>query len=1018
MRLKSLLIAAFLSCLLIQTGYAQWGTITERITVDPEDTGTARWIKLTFLNSAGGSNQLDDNFAGTYFKINLDLDGDGDPSNDPPGTNYVITGDSIKTHWNSSDGKNDSHIYLPIRGTHHTNIRPRVKLTSSGALRIGTGVFRYPIAVDTDFYKCTDGIKPKIYRAYYYDDGSGHTVPNANAPAGNRTAFDGYVDRIDLIWSEAMNPAITDIPAGLFSGLGVTIHSVEGTGQWYDDYGTSTNYRRLTLFVTSTQPNTGVAMNITYNKPETEAQQLKAYNAYSEAGLRYAADTQTAVVIDKAAPAVVEAKTVRAYGKRRQPLANALLSRRVQVTFSEVIDRTTLALGDTSLSFEMQAFPGVIQGIDSIAHPANGNSQVFEFALDSIFVAENDTGIVQYSAANRVADTQGNYNGNFMALVPPWPPTDPAIPLGPVVPVKDGINPNILMVETHDAIVVPAPPPVVKRSPQNERILGAAADELASGGANGWGFLDYVDVTFDHAMDSTRKSTDGFVVEGSGIAGLQPLGSWVDLYTFRIPLIATTSKIPNTGVIPLVSYNNPFGTAGSMDAMRHGYTENIVNSDTTEAPSNPNNYNRLWILDKAGPAIVLSYTAGKRKIRITLSEKIDLSYPFTAAWPLRAGAPYTLPTNQKFQWFVKSTPANIASVSGTTIFFTGLDTPPSDDVFYLNHDGAAWTKNDSGAINFLNPDIVRDLAGNGNDQWDDDTSLAAHSMQRTGSDIKIRRDNIAPNLIMLETVDLDRNGRIDHYRFVFDDTSAVYPKTSFDKANWTINSFYLRNKKPIVGLNESMFGIVGGDTLEVYLRFEEIPTDTLLNRPYFGDTGDKPDVIVGPGKGFADWAGNAMRELKLLEFVPETDGAGPAIVGAKSISTTGVEALLSEDLHDGTVDRDDFELKMGGDFPLTTVIPLFKVQEFAPESGGKQGRVVLTARDQYYWLPETIGEVRFAYTGAVQDQPISQAVLNGNDQVHAISVNDRIANHFSIDLLYPGNPVAGVPFQIRITARD
>jgi hypothetical protein len=90
---------------------------------------------------------------------------------------------------------------------------------------------------------------------------------------------------------------------------------------------------------------------------------------------------------------------------------------------------------------------------------------MFEFVLDSIFVTENDTGLVQFSAAKRLADTQGNYNGNFTALRPPNPPTDPAIRLGPVVPVKDGINPNILLVQTRDAILIWGPPPSAEKIP-------------------------------------------------------------------------------------------------------------------------------------------------------------------------------------------------------------------------------------------------------------------------------------------------------------------------------------------------------------------------------------------------------------------------------------------------------------------------------------------------------------------------------------------------------------------------
>ncbi len=129
----------------------------------------------------------------------------------------------------------------------------------------------------------------------------------------------------------------------------------------------------------------------------------------------------------------------------------------------------------------------------------------------------------------------------------------------------------------------------------------------------------------------------------------------------------------------------------------------LLFSDIYEYPGNPNCYNAVDILDKAGPAIVLSYTAGTNKIRITMSELVDLTYPFADAWPLRSGLPYTLPANQKFQWYVKSSRPTSLRFPVFRSISRGFNSEPYDDVFYLNHNSSAWTKDDDGAINFIVP---------------------------------------------------------------------------------------------------------------------------------------------------------------------------------------------------------------------------------------------------------------------------------------------------------------------------
>ncbi len=1001
MRLKPLLLTTLIVLICSGLSFAQLGTITTRATTDPMDTGYARWIKLAILNSGGGQNVLNDDFTGTSFLVDLNVDGDDDETTNTPGTRYIIRGDSIETHYTSSGGRGDSLIYLPIRGSYATNLKPRVKLVTAGALRVGVSPFWHSIELDNHFFKCTDGIKPKIRRAYYYDDGSGHSEAAEGDP-GNETPYDGYLDRVDIIWSEPMDPSITTIPEGMFTGLGASISGVESESAWYEDVYVPyyDNHTRLTIWLTSISPNTGIEMDLSYNPPSSAADSIRADIPYDETNQRYAAEEQTLRVMDRAGPAIISAHTTRIHDMRRQPLPQALVSKRVWITFSEMVNRSTFAGDDTTLTFYMSGDPGIAQGIQTIHYPDRGNAQSFEVELDSAFVTENDTGTVQFSRADMLDDINGNGNGVSIAAEPPTRVTDPTVRRGPIIPVLDGIYPNIIRVLTRDV---------------------ALPEEQETGGANGWGYLDYVDVIFDHVMNTDRLSTEGFDITGPGIVNIGSEGEWLDNTTFRIPLAADGQRTPNTGILPQISYNNPMGPQGHLDQVNGGFAADLYQSDRILSE---NNYRIVEVLDRAGPAIIRSYTAGKRKIRLTLSEKIRVNWPSPSYWPTTEGTAYILPSSrQKFQWYVKTPGTDVGSAPGNGIYFTSLDPSGYDNIFYLHHTAEEWTRNDSGAVNFLHSSVVVDSVGNENDQYDEDLSLNYETMEETLSDVKIQKDDIAPNLVSIETVDINKNGRLDHLRFVFDDTSAVYPKTSFNSEYWQVLSYYLQGYRTILGLNEDLFVIRGSDTLGVYLQIQEAGTAKLNTTDYFGDTGDVPDVVVEAGRGFADWAGNVMAPLP-IGLNKEKDKAGPAIVGAKTISTTRVEALVSEDLKNSTVQKEDFNLIMGGGVPILTTVPLLKVTEKAPnEENGTQGRVILQGIDQFYWLPETEGQVSFADYGVVFDDvsdnstPVAE-VDNSNWQTRAIAVNDRIANHFDIALKLPGNPVRGVPFQIEVIALD
>ncbi|HOZ20996.1 MAG TPA: hypothetical protein PLO28_04385, partial [bacterium] len=54
--------------------------ILRRETADPLLTGTASWIKVEFSVAGGSRTYLNDNFTGTEFRVDLNVDGDDNPS--------------------------------------------------------------------------------------------------------------------------------------------------------------------------------------------------------------------------------------------------------------------------------------------------------------------------------------------------------------------------------------------------------------------------------------------------------------------------------------------------------------------------------------------------------------------------------------------------------------------------------------------------------------------------------------------------------------------------------------------------------------------------------------------------------------------------------------------------------------------------------------------------------------------------------------------------------------------------
>jgi len=981
--------------ILAGAAHSQEGSIASRETADnylsdvnPNPSGYAKWVRIDVQGSIlpGGVTAvgLNDQFQGVQFKVDLNIDEDDNPATLPNDVFFARGEDSMMLSSRPGEpGSNDLSFYIKLKrpdgGTPYpdgvgwdTDLRPRIQMTNSGELKIvysdGSAYF---IQIESDLFPVRDGITPAIRTAAFYDDGSGATAAEEGLHSGNTLACDGFVDRVDLYWSEPMQPANTGIDMLLFPDLGPTVYDLEGIGTWAKWRGAQDNrdstWRVFTLPLISELPNTGIfveydstGMPAVISYDPTGANINDKFREADTSQNQYYAEKHKQVLADSAGPAVVHARTIRDYD--RQPIAAALQDKEILVQFSEWVRRSSIDDAD----FYVETDAAAPNPITRLVRPAARDTNIYVFELTADFLSENETGKIVLVAADTLSDMVIPPNRN---CVPP----DTTI-------ILDGILPIILEVHTVDAL----------------------PNQLAGGGANGWGYLDYLFVTFDHEMDTTKQSAQGFSLSGEtrGVEATGLTGSWLaNSMIFRLPLTATDPLQANTDIMPTLAYDN----IGMTNGLRQAFQTNVFNMGLAE------DLRSFVAEDSAGPAIIDAYTAGIKRIRIQFSESVD-----TETWPKASNAP-AVPG--RFKWTVGNSHWDIGA---PRIYFTGL----SADVVYLNHTGAtSWTKTDSGAINFFAVDRVFDLRGVGNDQWDDDGSLIQPAHELRGSDVKVKRDIIPPILLQLETVDIDNNGKLDHYQFVFDPLSPPHPLTTFFADDWIINGYDGFKEDMQVNLDiyrpaSAVFqpGAINafGDTVQVYVQFAETTGPGAVPAPYGGDTGDLPDVIVEEGKGFADWADNVMDPLPPF-FTLEKDRAGPAIMSARTINTTQAQVFLSEDLNNTAtagvaVEPADFALDMG--FNTQVGEPVARAVEVAP------GKVLLTVYDQLYWLPDQAGTVAFSAQNAVFDN--ISGVDNGNLQLAQIPVNDNAASQFAINLMpVPDEPVfSGVPFQISVIALD
>jgi len=176
----------------------------------------------------------------------------------------------------------------------------------------------------------------------------------------------------------------------------------------------------------------------------------------------------------------------------------------------------------------------------------------------------------------------------------------------------------------------------------------------------------------------------------------------------------------------------------------------------------------------------------------------------------------------------------------------------------------------------LNGSTITDLAGNTAD-------LTLPSPGAPGSlsaNKNIVIDTIAPNLISAETIDNDKDGRLDHYKLTFDENIL---DTSYDPTDFIIDS--------------------GNYSTGAISIIDDSANDQVLYIQISGsgspDTGITPDIITS-GVELTDLAGNVLNDGNdyATNDISEKDTAAPVII----------QAVTYDSDKDGYIDRIEFEL--------------------------------------------------------------------------------------------------------------
>lgn len=219
-------------------------------------------------------------------------------------------------------------------------------------------------------------------------------------------------------------------------------------------------------------------------------------------------------------------------------------------------------------------------------------------------------------------------------------------------------------------------------------------------------------------------------------------------------------------------------------------------------------------------------------------------------------------------------------------------------------------------------------------------------------------DEDPPFITQRKTLDRNRNGHIDAIRLTFNE--VVNDDTSGFKVD--VTGYCDSN----AGTTKPPCTYVGGSAdLEILVILPEKPQ---------GDTDARPDVRVRSNTTVADLAGNLLGDEGSAS--KPGDGAGPAIIRAKTIGIETVQITLSEPVKANRVQKRDFKLVIN-----SGVRELLRV--FMPGDDTRYWRLKVIAEDD--WSEDHVGFVRLKEPGVIVD-----LIGNKSMQVDLRPVKDGI----------------------------
>ena len=229
-------------------------------------------------------------------------------------------------------------------------------------------------------------------------------------------------------------------------------------------------------------------------------------------------------------------------------------------------------------------------------------------------------------------------------------------------------------------------------------------------------------------------------------------------------------------------------------------------------------------------------------------------------------------------------------------------------------------------------------------------------------------DKAKPVVVDDVTLDSDSDGNVDTLELKF---SEEIDDSTFSASDWKIrDNGGGANYDTFSGLYTDV-SVLASDTdmNDEYLRLTYNPSNT-------SGTGVK-EYSYTKGSS-ADNKGNLLEDITNMVA---TDGAGPAIVSAKSISTTEVEVTFSENIDDGSLNASDVTFDFAD--------PNADGQASAFNTGvANDNKVVFTIAGGAIAVDENTGKVKISNVGDISDG------TNTSSQTAWVTVNDGIAPSF------------------------